>query len=655
MSDMYIPGLSSRFNSEKIIEDLMKLERVPKERAERNIERIETEKTYWQAINRRANTLRESARQLFSFQNPFNDRIVRSSDDTVITGAAVREAIEQERSFTVKQIAQADRFLSAPLENDFRVDSGTYTFSVGNDEISFDFKGRTLREFTDALNRRGRDKLQSSLVAVKPGTLSLLIESKVTGAENRLGFSASALALGEKTGMLEQGADSRRNFLSDVMKVNSGASSQVPLNIASPSSGNWILKFETSTEVRPEELKSIPPGPSIPLTGSISYGGISIENDSSSVSLPSPAAQPERFDNMGVLSLTFSDGSSVQLNPIADSSGFNTHQYQLEALAPGKTIVSLKITNDNTHRDISIRNVQVFDPNAIGGVIPLNAVSKAQDAIISMEGIEISRSTNEINDLIPGVTITARGTSDRPVKLNVIPDRESVKDAIISFVGNYNRLMAEINILTRNDERVIDELSYLSKEEKDSYRKQLGAFSADSTLTQIRLSLMRIVSTSYSTSDEQDMALLAQIGVGTDIRRSGASGSTDVSRLRGYLDIDEKALDAALATRLSSIKQLFGTDTTGELLINSGVAYSVDALVKPYSETGGLFALKTQSIDSRIDQERRRIVNLDRQLLVKEAELKKEYGQMEGAYNRMQQMSSSFDRFQIQNSYGNRQ
>jgi len=653
MSDIFIPGLSSRFNSEKIIEDLMKLERVPKERAQRNIERIENEKSYWQELTRRSNTLRESARQLFSFQNPFNDRIVRSSDDLVITGSAVREAIEQERTFTVKQTAQADRFLSAPLEDNYRVDSGTYTFTVGKDEISFDFKGGTLKEFSDALNRRGKDKISSSLFAVKPGTQSLLIESKVTGAENRLDFFASALSLGEKTGMIERTSDSRRDFLGETTKVNSGSSYQVPLNISVPS-GNYILKFETATELRPEEIVSIASGPSIPNTGSVSYGGIVIENDNSSVTLPSHTEAP-RVDNMGVLSLTFSDGSSTLLRPISDGRNFTAHEYQLDALAAGKTIVSLNIINDNTHRDVSIRNVQVFDPENIGSVKPLNAVSRAQDAIISMEGIEITRSSNEISDLIPGVTITARGTSDRPVKLQIVPDRESVKDAIISFVGNYNRLMAEINILTRSDSRVIDELSYLSKEEKDDYRKMLGVFSTDSSLTQIRSTLMRIVSTPYQTSADQDLALLAQIGIGTDVRRTSAAGSTDVSRLRGYLDIDEKALDAAIATKLPAIKQLFGSDTTGELLVNSGIAFQADSLLRPYTETGGLFSLKTQSMDSRIDIERRRIATLDRQLLAKEAELKKQYGQMEGAFNRMQQMSSSFDRFQMQNNYSNGQ
>jgi flagellar hook-associated protein 2 len=125
--------------------------------------------------------LRESARSLYSYQNPFNDRIVNSSNESVLTGTAVRDALEQDINFTVKQIAQADRFLSNPLDESYRVESGNYTFTVGSEEISFDFRGGTLREFVDTLNRRGRDKIQASLIAVRPGNRSLLIESRVTG------------------------------------------------------------------------------------------------------------------------------------------------------------------------------------------------------------------------------------------------------------------------------------------------------------------------------------------------------------------------------------------------------------------------------------------------------------------------------------------
>jgi flagellar hook-associated protein 2 len=304
---------------------------------------------------------------------------------------------------------------------------------------------------------------------------------------------------------------------------------------------------------------------------------------------------------------------------------------------------------------VVIQNVRIFDPDALGGVKPLNAVSTAQDAIVTMEGIEIRRPGNEIDDLVPGVTITALDVSDRPIRLRVEPDREAVKESIISLVGNYNRLMTEINVLTRNDDRVVEELAYLTREEKAEYRQKMGAFSGDSTLMQLRNSLIRAVSSPYPTSLEQELALLAQIGVGTDVRRSGSTGGADPSRLRGYLEIDEKVLDAAITSKLPSMKELFSSDTTGDLLPDMGIAYSIDALAKPYAETGGFIAMKTGNINSRIDQEKRRIETLDRQLAAKEADLKKQYGQMEGAYRRMEQMSTSLDRFQQQNgNSGNR-
>jgi flagellar hook-associated protein 2 len=65
-------------------------------------------------------------------------------------------------------------------------------------------------------------------------------------------------------------------------------------------------------------------------------------------------------------------------------------------------------------------------------------------------------------------------------------------------------------------------------------------------------------------------------------------------------------------------------------------------------ETGGIISLKTSTIDSRLGQDQRRIETLDRQLASKEAALKSQYGQMEGAFNRMERMSSSLDQFSQQ-------
>jgi len=169
MSDVYIPGVKSRFNSEQIVEDLMKLERIPRDRTQNNVDSLRLQRGYWQEVGRRVNTLRDSARQLYSFQNPFNDRLGQSANDSVITATATREAQEQSFSFTVKQTAQADRFMSQPLDEKTRIEAGTYVFSVGNDEISLNYRGGTLRNFAETINNRGRNKIAASLITVKPG------------------------------------------------------------------------------------------------------------------------------------------------------------------------------------------------------------------------------------------------------------------------------------------------------------------------------------------------------------------------------------------------------------------------------------------------------------------------------------------------------
>jgi len=218
------------------------------------------------------------------------------------------------------------------------------------------------------------------------------------------------------------------------------------------------------------------------------------------------------------------------------------------------------------------------------------------------------------------------------------------------MVGNYNRLMGELNVLTRNDERIIHELVYFTPEEQAEMRKRLGVFSGDSMISQFRNNLLQAATGSYLTQAGPEISLLAQIGIGTDVRRSGATSGYDPARLRGYLDINEKVLDAALQGDLRPIQQLFGYDTDGDLIVDSGVSFNMEGLLKPYVETGGIISLKTGTIDSKIKQEERTIATLDRQLEAKEASLRRQYGLMEDAYNRMEKTGTSLENFSRQAS-----
>jgi flagellar hook-associated protein 2 len=145
--------------------------------------------------------------------------------------------------------------------------------------------------------------------------------------------------------------------------------------------------------------------------------------------------------------------------------------------------------------------------------------------------------------------------------------------------------------------------------------------------------------------------MLAQIGISTNANRNTGY---DPARMRGYLEIDEKTLDAALENRIPAIRELFASDTSGDLLMDTGVAFNVDSLVKPFVDVGGIISLKTNTIDSRISQDERRIGTMERQLAAKEQELKIQYSRMEAAYERMEKMSDSLNNFSQQNRSGNR-
>jgi len=574
-------------------------------------------------------------------------------------------------SFTVRQLAGADRFLSPPLDERTTIEAGTYTFTLGDEEISFNFRGGSLREFADAVNRQGRGRIAANVMTVQPGTRSLLIESRVTGSENRLGFADEAEAMALRLGIIEQTFDSRVEIPLNEGTVREGsaqggavtpgrvsveggtvgvaplASAHIPLGIHVEAGSSFVLRLETATRVGHEApAVAMPPsGPDIPSSGVVSHGGITIRNNPSTAPFPqwTPPPPPQRVDDMAVLSVAFSDGTVAALPPITDSGEFTEREFDLSAVAGGRTIVAINIDNANTHREVMVRAAEVMDPNALStGQRPLNAVSTAQNAIVSMEGIEMTRPTNVINDIIPGVTLTVRGVSDRPVRLDVQTDRERVKDAIIMLVGHYNRLMAEINILTRNDPSLIDELTYLTRDEAEDMRERLGAFSGDSGLNHLRNSLLRIVTSPHPTDMGRELALLAQIGISTNAR--GAPG-IDVSRLRGYLEINEAVLDAALENNLPAIRQLFGMDTTGDLVIDSGVAFNLEAMARPFVEMGGIISLRTQTIDSRMRQDTQRLATIDRQLAAREADLRMQFIRMESAFSQMEQMSTRFDNF----------
>ena len=214
-------------------------------------------------------------------------------------------------------------------------------------------------------------------------------------------------------------------------------------------------------------------------------------------------------------------------------------------------------------------------------------------------------------------------------------------------MGKYNQAISEINILSQSKPEIIEELDYLSKDEKEEEKKRLGLFLSDSSLTSLKSSLQSSVSAKYSYSEDAVITMLSQLGIATN--SSSYSGYTP-SKLRGYLEIDEKKLDSALSENLEDVKNLFGFDSDGDLIIDSGIALNMDKKLTAYVQSGGIFALKTSSLDSRIKSSEQKISKLESQMDKKEAELRNKYGQMEGTLNSLENQSNSISNFTNRNN-----
>jgi flagellar hook-associated protein 2 len=152
----------------------------------------------------------------------------------------------------------------------------------------------------------------------------------------------------------------------------------------------------------------------------------------------------------------------------------------------------------------------------------------------------------------------------------------------------------------------------------------------------------------YPTSLGRDLSLLAQIGISTDTRAPGASG-IDKTRLRGYLEIDDQKFTSSIEQHAEAVKQLFGNDTTGDLVVDTGAAFKLDALLQPYVAVGGIIPQRANTLDQQIAASNRDIANYKIKLDDYQAELKKKYGQMGGALDTLQKSSQSLQNFNKQN------
>lgn len=677
MAGINIPGVTNQYNTNETVEKLMQIERIPLTREQKTLDSYKAQQDAWRSVNRKMTELRDSVKTLYSFDNPFNNKITSSTEEYAITADATRKATYESFKVDVIQPATADRFLTSELDSDTKVPAGTYTYKINDKSITMRWKGGSLQDFSNALNRRGGELLKTRVIGASKGKKTLSIESQKTGSENRLTFEDDAKTFAESSGMIirvkpktiEFGTNRNdyRNIqpetpeqerLPQISAANLKISGE---NVVVPPRGGYALsipetvlgtpgthiqfaiKKQDATDIT-VALNKQESRPVFPDSGTATFKDVTIRNAPIDASLP---PEPEKkikplapISTSDVLFVKMKDGSEKHISTPGLLSGEET---KIDiSLDDYKNIDSLVIKNRNTGISLSVTSVSALNPSENRGFVPQHAISSADDAIIKYEGITIRRPTNTIDDVVPEVTLNVFDKTEKTATIAVKPDVESAKEALITFVGKYNQSLAEINILSQNKPEIVEELDYLSSDEKKEKQEKLGMFSTDSSLTSLKSAMQTAASANYKFDEDAKITMLSQIGIATNA--TNYSGYTP-SKLRGYLEIDEKKLDSELEKHLDDVRNMFGYDSDGDLIIDSGIGYKLDKQLTAYVQSGGVFAMKTSSLDARIKSSEQKIARLETQMDDKEAELRTKYGQMEGALNSLESQQNTIKNF----------
>ena len=710
MADLSVPGVNGQYD--KLIEALMKAERIPREKEATSLEKLKGQLSYWQAINQFGVQVRDVARSFYSFNNPFNEYVAISSNENAFTATASRDAKEENATIFVKQLASADSFLSNELAKDLKIEEGNYIFRVGERKLELNWRGGNYKSFMQAINRRGRDFLSVSEVKVTPKTTSLLFTSNIVGEGNKLNFEGDALKWAESVGILKKGESSRELIEKAYIKVPPFSRDEIGLSLlANTKNADFLeIKFvlekinsiatpnamladnETNATESSKDKKMLSSvtgkNNNEEVVGSVSYEGVILKNNPSDVKRMGEVTIGDDGDskltesdelkdasvkinddsleditekkddsnvhavdrssllneknkkeaNLAVFSMKSADGIMQRLENIQDVDSAQIIKF---ALDKGIRFNSLLLNNDNSFA-INIESIKIITKSSEEEYIPSNPIATASDAIISYQGIEMKRDSNSISDIIPSLTLNLHSVTTNSETLSIKPNTELLKNSIIEFVGKYNRLIAEINILTNNKPEIVEELGYFTEDEKSEALKRLGTFYGDATLSSLKNNLQTRMMAAYGAGDEFPIKLLSQLGISTN---ASSSSSVDSSRLRGYLEIDEKILEKALQDNIEGVKSFFGFDSDGDVIVDSGLAYSIYEYLNPYTQRGGIFFTRMTGVEDKIKAIEKKIIVYDKKLAQKEAELKRKYGAMEGTLRDLKKQSDVISNF----------
>jgi len=230
--------------------------------------------------------------------------------------------------------------------------------------------------------------------------------------------------------------------------------------------------------------------------------------------------------------------------------------------------------------EVSISGLTEFDT---GG---LTTTAEAQDAVMVINGLEVSNSSNTFDEVIEGLSFKLNSTSvGQNNTVSISNDTESAVESIKSFVDVYNQLDTILDELSSYDSSDLTE-EQLESEEYQFY----GDLAGSSVLKQARFSLSEALSGAIDEISGNYNSLIS-IGIKTT--------------LEGELELDESVLNDVAANNFDALSNLFakgGSSEDGQINVLNGSdetitgSYQLD--VTQLAERASVTATNTATVSS---------------------------------------------------------
>lgn len=241
------------------------------------------------------------------------------------------------------------------------------------------------------------------------------------------------------------------------------------------------------------------------------------------------------------------------------------------------------------------------DPTFVesGTALGMTVKVPANDAHVRIDGIDITRATNVIDDVVTGVTFTlssAHALGETASTADITLDRTALKKKLTDFVAAYNSVNSALHV----------QLDYTGT------KKGTNTLFGDSTLRQLQSSLATQLGSEFGG------LTLSSVGISRD--KTGA------------MTFDPAALEGALAKDSRVVDKLFSS---------GGLAASLQTLSDAYTRAGdGAFAAKTKNLESRYKTLQSQIERINSRADAMRSQLEKQFTAMERALSAFQSQSA---------------